>query len=54
MNAIHIAEGLSGGIEKGSITFGIVQQYVDEVMLVREESIRQAVYLLWERRRASS
>ena len=28
-----IAEGLSGGIEKGSITFGIVQQYVDEVIL---------------------
>ena len=43
-----IAEGLSGGIEKGSITFTIVQQYVDEIMLVREESIRQAVYLLWK------
>ncbi|MCL5949276.1 MAG: pyridoxal-phosphate dependent enzyme, partial [Candidatus Bathyarchaeota archaeon] len=43
-----IAEGLSGGVEKGSITFGIVQQYVDELFLVREESIRHAVYLLWE------
>lgn len=43
-----IAEGLSGGIEKGSITFTVAQQYVDEVMLVREESIRQAVYLLWK------
>jgi threonine dehydratase len=43
-----IAEGLSGGIEKGSITFGIVQQYVDEVIPVREESIRHAIYLLWE------
>ncbi|HLN88512.1 MAG TPA: threonine/serine dehydratase [Candidatus Binatia bacterium] len=43
-----IAEGLSGGIEKGSITFGIVQKYVDEVFLVREESIRHSVYLLWE------
>jgi threonine dehydratase len=43
-----IAEGLSGGIERGSITFTIVQQYVDEVFLVREESIRRAVYLLWE------
>ena len=41
-------KGLSGGIEKGSITFTIAQQYVDEVMLVREESIRQAVYLLWK------
>ena len=26
----------------------IAKQYVDEVMLVREESIRQAVYLLWK------
>jgi len=42
-----IAEGLAGGIEKNSITFGIIQQYVDEVMLVREESIRQAVSQLW-------
>jgi threonine dehydratase len=43
-----IAEGLAGGIEKGSITFTIAQQHVDEVMLVREESIRHAVYLLWK------
>jgi len=41
-----IAEGLSGGIEQGSITFAIAQQYVNRVMLVKEESIRQAVYLL--------
>ncbi len=41
-----IAEGLSGGIEPGSITFPIIQQYVDRVMLVSEESIRRAVYLL--------
>jgi threonine dehydratase len=43
-----IAEGLSGGVERGSITFGIVQQYVDDIFLVREESIRHAVYVLWE------
>ena len=43
-----IAEGLSGGIEKDSVTFKIAQQHVDEMMLVREESIRQAVYLLWK------
>lgn len=42
-----IAEGLSGGIEKGSMTFKIAQEYVDEVVLVREETIRRAVYLLW-------
>ncbi len=43
-----IAEGLAGGIEKGSITFSIAQQYVDEVMLVKEKSLRRAVYLLWK------
>jgi threonine dehydratase len=43
-----IAEGLVGALEKGSITFSIAQQYVDEVSLVREELIRQAVYLLWK------
>jgi len=42
-----IAEGLSGGIEKGSITFEIIQKYVDRVVLVKEEAIRHAVYLLW-------
>ncbi len=41
-----IAEGLAGGIEKGSITFTIAQQYVDEVVLVKEETLRKAVYLL--------
>ncbi|MGA2682738.1 MAG: threonine/serine dehydratase [Candidatus Bathyarchaeia archaeon] len=43
-----IAEGLVGAVEKGSITFSIAQQYVDEVTLAREESIRQAVYLIWK------
>jgi threonine dehydratase len=42
-----IAEGLSGGIEKGSITFKIAQECVDEMLLVREETIRRAVYVLW-------
>lgn len=41
-----IAEGLSGGIEEGSITFNIAKQCVDRVMLVKEETIRKAVYLL--------
>lgn len=45
-NPRTIAEGLAGGIERGSITFSIAQQYVDEVVLVREETLRKAVYLL--------
>ena len=43
-----IAEGLVGAVEKGSITFDIAKQYVDELMLAREESIREAVYLIWK------
>jgi threonine dehydratase len=42
-----IAEGLSGGIEEGSITFKIAQEYADRVLLVREKTIRRAIYLLW-------
>jgi threonine dehydratase len=41
-----VAEGLSGGIEEGSITFSIAQQCVDRVMLVKEETLRKAVYLM--------
>ena len=43
-----IAEGLVGAVERGSITFSIAQQYVDQVMLVREESLRRAIYLIWK------
>ncbi|MCX6777978.1 MAG: threonine/serine dehydratase, partial [Candidatus Micrarchaeota archaeon] len=43
-----IADGLSGGIEKGSITFEMVQKYADEVLLVKEKTIREAIKLLWE------
>ena len=40
-----VAEGLSGNV--GSITFEIVQKCVDRVVLVKEETLRHAVYLLW-------
>ena len=46
-----IAEGLFGGIEKRSITFKLVQKYVDDIVLVREETIKKAIYLLWEKER---
>jgi threonine dehydratase len=42
-----IAEGLSGGIEKGSITFEIARKCIDRMILVKEATIRRAVYLLW-------
>ena len=41
-----IAEGLSGGIEKGALTFKIAKKWVDKVLLVKEATIRRAVYLL--------
>ncbi|MGD6934852.1 MAG: threonine ammonia-lyase [Candidatus Bathyarchaeia archaeon] len=41
-----IAEGLAGSIEENSITFAIAQKFVDEVRLVKEETISKAVYLL--------
>ena len=41
-----IAEGLSGGIEKGALTFKIAKKWVDRVLLVKEATIRRAVYLL--------
>ena len=41
-----IAEGLSGGIEKGALTFEIAKKYVDKMLLVKEATIRSAVYLL--------
>lgn len=44
-----ICGGLSGNVEKGSITFPIIQKYVREVILVKEETIREAVRLLWEK-----
>jgi threonine dehydratase len=40
-----VAEGLSGNV--GPITFAIAQKYVDRVVLVDEETLRQAVFLLW-------
>ncbi len=44
-----IADGLFGGIEKGSVTFEIVQTYVNDLLLVKEETIRKAIFLLWDK-----
>ena len=44
-----IADGLSGGIEEESITFRITQENVNKVILVKEESIKEAIRLLWEK-----
>jgi threonine dehydratase len=44
-----IADGMYGGIEQGSITFDIVKELVDEVIVVKEETIRKAVSLIWHK-----
>jgi threonine dehydratase len=46
-----IADGLHGGIEEEALTFGIVRTNVDEVLLVREKTIKTAIYLLWKTER---
>ena len=43
-----IADGLYGGIEDGSITFEIIKNHVDKILLCKEETIRKAIYLLWD------
>ena len=43
-----IAEGLHAGVEKSSITLGMIRRYADDIFLVKEETIRKAIYLLWK------
>jgi threonine dehydratase len=38
-----VADGCAGNIEAGSITFPIIQRLVDDIFLVSEESIRDAI-----------
>jgi threonine dehydratase len=38
-----VAEGLHGGIEEGSVTFDLCRRYVDEIVLVQEETILEAM-----------
>lgn len=49
-----IADGISGGVERGSITFNLAQKYVDRIFLVKEESIKKAIKLLWEKEKEIS
>jgi threonine dehydratase len=44
-----IAEGLAGAVQEGSITIPMVRQFVDEVILVNEKEIADAISLVWQR-----
>jgi threonine dehydratase len=42
-----IADGIAGNIDLQTITFGLIQKYVDDVVLVSEDEIRAAMDHLW-------
>jgi len=44
-----LAEGLLGGLDPEAITLELVQKYVDELVLVKERSIEEAIRLLWKK-----
>ncbi len=43
-----LADGLAGPVEKNSITIPMVRQLADQMVLVKEEQIAQAVRYAWE------
>lgn len=43
-----IADGLSGNIEEGSVTFELAKKHMDKMILVKESTIRNAIKLLWD------
>lgn len=44
-----LADGLSGAVEAGSITIPLVKKLVDDIILVCEAEIAQAITYAWER-----
>jgi len=42
-----IAEAVAGGLEEGSMTFDLIQKYVDRILTVTEEAIIQAIIILF-------
>lgn len=43
-----IADGLAGEVEEGSITIPLVRQLADEIRLVSEDEIKEAIRLCWK------
>jgi threonine dehydratase len=44
-----IAEGLSGGLDTEAITLDLINKYVDEIVIVQEESVEKAIKILWKK-----
>jgi threonine dehydratase len=50
-NAIELpslADGLAGPVEEGAVTIPLVHRYVDEMILISEEDIIQAIRYAWK------
>ncbi len=46
-----LADGLAGPVQENSITIPLVRQYVDEMLVVEEEEIEQAIRFAWQKYR---
>jgi threonine dehydratase len=42
-----VADGLAGGVEEGSFTIGLVRELADEILLVNEDRIAEAIAFAW-------
>ena len=44
-----VADGIAGNVDLQTVTFPIIQKYVDDVVLVSEETIKSAIFHLLNR-----
>ncbi|MHA2071804.1 MAG: threonine ammonia-lyase, partial [Candidatus Thorarchaeota archaeon] len=42
-----LAEAFLGGVEEGSVTLDVCMEYVDDIVLVDEETVTEGIRLLW-------
>ena len=42
-----LAEAFLGGIEPEALTFDVIKKFVDDVLIVQEESVAEAIRILW-------
>jgi threonine dehydratase len=43
-----LAEAFLGGVEENSVTLDMILEYVDEIVLVQEDTVEEAIRLLWK------
>jgi threonine dehydratase len=48
---VTLADTCAGGVDLDSITLGLAQRYVNEILLVSEDEIAAAIRLLFEQHR---